>query len=101
MSVTQKSLAAASTFQQTELVVHSAHPLNAGIAPELARQEFITPQERFFVRNHGSVPEVDVQDYRLSVTGKVKVPLDLTYDSLRSQFPSSFIVATLQCAGHR
>lgn len=101
MSITQESSGTASTFEQPGMIVYQAHPLNAGIAPELVRQEFITPRERFFVRNHGSIPEVDVRDYYLAVTGRVKAPLDLSFDQLRTGFPSSTVVATLQCAGYR
>jgi sulfite oxidase len=101
MSVTQEPIETASKCVQLGLNVHQVHPLNAGIAPELVREEFITPQGRFFVRNHGSIPELDMRDYRLSVTGRVKVPLELSFDELRTAFPSSTVVATLQCAGHR
>lgn len=101
MSVTQKSLEAALTVEQPGMTVHQAHPLNAGIAPELVREEFITPQERFFMRNHASIPRVDVHGYRLSVTGRVRAPLELSFDELRTRFPFSTVVATLQCAGHR
>ena len=53
------------------------------------------------MRNHSSVPEVDVQSYRLSVTGMVQSPLDLSLDELRASFPAAQVMATLQCAGHR
>lgn len=83
------------------LVVYEEHPLNVGTPPACARQTFLTPQERFFVRNHSSVPEVNVQSYRLSVTGMVQSPLDLSLDELRAASPAAQVMATLQCAGHR
>ena len=87
--------------QHPGMRVHQTHPLNVGTPLELIRQSFVTPQDCFFVRNHGPVPHVDVHRYRLSVTGQVEVPLTLTLDELRARFPASTVMATLQCAGHR
>jgi sulfite oxidase len=83
------------------MIVHQTHPWNIGAPPVCVRQTFFTPKERFFVRNHSSVPEVDLEHYRLSVTGMVQFPLDLSLDELRATFPVSTVIATLQCAGHR
>jgi sulfite oxidase len=83
------------------LIVYQTHPWNIGAPPQCVRQTFLTPKERFFVRNHSGVPEVDVQRYRLAVTGMVHSPLDLSLDELRSAFPQAQVMATLQCAGHR
>jgi sulfite oxidase len=81
--------------------VHQTDPSNVGAPLELIRQAFVTPQECFFVRNHGTVPNVNVHRYRLSVTGRVQVPLALSLEELRTHFPASTTMATLQCAGHR
>src|SRR5437899_2062906 len=83
------------------LIVYQAHPLNVGTPPACVRQTFLTPKERFFVRNHSDVPQVDVQRYRLSVTGMVQSPLHLSLDELRAAFPEAEVMATIQCAGHR
>ncbi|HEX6551188.1 MAG TPA: molybdopterin-dependent oxidoreductase, partial [Ktedonobacteraceae bacterium] len=83
------------------MVVRQEHPLNVGAPLELNRQAFVTPQDCFFVRNHGTVPRVNMHHYRLSVTGRVQVPKALSLDELRTHFPPSTLMATLQCAGHR
>jgi sulfite oxidase len=87
--------------QYAMMTIHQYYPLNIAPSPDLIRQAFITPSERFFVRNHGSVPQVNAQRYRLSVTGKVDIPLELSLEDLRTFFPASSIMATLQCAGNR
>lgn len=87
--------------QHPGMRVHQTNPLNVGAPLEVIRQTFVTPQECFFVRNHGAVPHVDVHCYRLSVTGRVQVPFALSLDELRAHFPASTVMATLQCAGHR
>ena len=83
------------------MIVYQEHPWNVGAPAECVRQTFLTPKERFFVRNHSRVPAVDVQRYRLTVTGMVHSPLHLSLDELRAAFPEAQVVATLQCAGHR
>jgi len=87
--------------QHPEMCVHQTSPLNVGAPLELIRQAFVTPQDCFFVRNHGAVPRVNVHRYRLAVTGQVQVSLALSLDELHAHFPSSTLMATLQCAGHR
>jgi sulfite oxidase len=87
--------------QHAGMRVYQTDPLNVGAPQEVIRQAFVTPQDCFFVRNHVAVPQVDVQRYRLLVTGRVQVPLELSLDELHSHFPVSTVMATLQCAGHR
>jgi sulfite oxidase len=101
MAVSQVARKHTSLDQHPGMRVLQKRPLNMGAPLELIRQAFITPQECFFVRNHGAVPHVNVHHYRLSVTGRVQVPLELSLDELRARFPVSTIMATLQCAGHR
>jgi len=96
-----KNLSDSSGDKDPAMIVYQKHPWNIGAPPVCVRQTFLTPQERFFVRNHSGVPEVDLQRYRLSVTGMVQFPLDLSLDELRATFPVSTVIATLQCAGHR
>jgi sulfite oxidase len=83
------------------LVVRQTSPFNGGPPPELLGRSVVTPAELFFVRNHGSVPDVDPMSYRLSVDGLVHKPLRLSADELRAQFSEVVQEATLQCAGNR
>ena len=83
------------------MIVYQEHPCNLGVPPASVRETFLTPGERFFVRNHGSVPKADAQRYRLAVTGMVHTPLHFSLDELRAAFPVVTVIATLQCAGHR
>jgi DMSO/TMAO reductase YedYZ molybdopterin-dependent catalytic subunit len=96
--VTKKGLA---LQKDPAMIVYQEDPYNAGVPPACVRQTFLTPKERFFVRNHSGIPEVDVQRYRLAVTGMVHSPLCLSIDELQAAFPVVTLMATLQCAGHR
>lgn len=83
------------------LIVRSEQPFNAGPPPALLRESYITPTDRFFVRNHGTVPTVDADRYRLVVSGQVLRELELSLAELRECFPAAALTATLQCAGNR
>jgi DMSO/TMAO reductase YedYZ molybdopterin-dependent catalytic subunit len=68
-------------------------------APFSAVDNFITPNERFFVRNHFAQPQLDANTWRLKVEGAVAQPLELSYGDLR-KLPSRTQTATLECAGN-
>ncbi|MEO8972987.1 MAG: molybdopterin-dependent oxidoreductase [Ktedonobacteraceae bacterium] len=85
----------------TTMIVHQAHPLNAGSPLDIMRESFFTPQQSFFIRNHGTIPTIDGNSFRLSVTGMVERALELSLDELRAKFPFVTVPATLQCAGSR
>src|SRR3954468_6661210 len=81
-----------------DTLVHQQRPFNAEPpAPALAAAA-VTPVERFYVRNHGEVPEAGD---RLRVDGLVEDALQLTAAPLRGRFAAAGLTATLQCAGNR
>lgn len=84
-----------------DLLVHSTNPYNAEPPLSRLRENFITPRELFYVRNHGTIPEIDATTYRLAVTGLVERELALSLDTLMNDFPKRTVMATLQCAGNR
>jgi sulfite dehydrogenase (cytochrome) subunit A len=62
----------------------------------------ITPNDAFFVRYHlADIPlEIDPATYRLKISGKVKLPLELSLSSLKSDFEPAEVVAVNQCSGN-
>src|SRR4029453_16262830 len=82
------------------LLVRQEEPFNGGPPAKLLGGSFITPNGLFFVRNHGGVPEVDADAWRLAVDGLVERPLSLSLADLR-RLPRASVTATLQCAGNR
>ncbi len=65
----------------------------------------ITPNDAFFVRYHlaGSPPARELltaDAFRVQVLGKVKTPLKLSVEELRTQFESVEITAVNQCSGN-
>src|ERR1700743_1375720 len=82
------------------LIVRQESPLNAGPELHILGEQFFTPNDLFFIRSHGDVPNVDLAAYRLTVGGMVGRPLSLSLADLRRS-PKLEVTATLQCAGNR
>jgi sulfite oxidase len=88
------------TDRHPRFLVRQESPLNGGPAPDVILDSFVTPNELFFVRNHGDIPQVDREAFRLTVDGLADQPLTLSLADLR-RFPRVSAAATLQCAGNR
>ncbi|KAE8626481.1 hypothetical protein XENTR_v10006639 [Xenopus tropicalis] len=87
------------------LKVNSMKPFNAEPPPYMLTENFITPTDLFFKRNHLPVPRINPNDYKLEIerpNGKTQdKPLNLTLSDLKTKFPKHEITVTLQCAGNR
>lgn len=87
------------------LVPLSKRPFNAE-TPEGVLDEFFTPNDLFFVRNHMPVPRIDNVDdpaspFCLQVEGEGLVPRCFPLAELKSMFPHRTVVNTIQCGGNR
>lgn len=83
----------------TDRILVTTDPENSEFPfAELDPEAWITPLERFYVRNHFSVPEIDAGAWRLRVgTGEGAARLSLgDLDAL----PSRTLVSVLECAGN-
>lgn len=78
----------------------SEKPLNAEMPVELGDQ-FITPNEFWYIRHHHAVPDIDPTEYRLQVTGLGLETREYTLEELKTLFPPATETITLQCAGNR
>jgi DMSO/TMAO reductase YedYZ molybdopterin-dependent catalytic subunit len=61
--------------------------------------DIVTPVDRFFVRTHVAVPNVDIATWRLKLDGHVSTPLTFSLDELR-RLPAFELPAVLECAGN-
>jgi len=59
------------------------------------------PYDLFYVRNHGTVPDVDAGELRLEVNGLVDSELVLSLQELRKRFSRRTVTSALHCAGNR
>jgi DMSO/TMAO reductase YedYZ molybdopterin-dependent catalytic subunit len=81
------------------LLVVCADPLNGETSiPDLAGGA-VMPTDRFYLRDHFAIPDIDGERYRLSVRGLVERPLELSLGDLYNM-PSESRVVTLECAGN-
>jgi sulfite oxidase len=83
------------------LIVLTHQPYNAETPLALLCQHDLTPNEQFFVRNHGDVPTIDPRTHRIAIGGDVRTAMSIGVDELRDRFPNHTITATLACAGNR
>ncbi|XP_051865408.1 sulfite oxidase, mitochondrial isoform X2 [Pristis pectinata] len=83
------------------LKVNSLKPFNAEPPLEILSENYLTPNEIFFIRNHLPVPEVDPKKFSLKIEGEGMKSIQLTLHDIQTKFPKHTITATLQCAGNR
>ena len=82
-----------------DLLIHRVEPLNGETRiPDLTPDE-VVPAGRFYLRNHFDIPILDGERYRLSVSGLVEQPIELSLDELQD-LPSESRLVTLECAGN-
>lgn len=82
-----------------QLLNRGSRPLNLETPVALLDQE-ITPSDLVFVRNHGTLPVVDAQSWRLTVDGEVERPLSITLPQLQKDFPVVTEPALIECGGN-
>jgi DMSO/TMAO reductase YedYZ molybdopterin-dependent catalytic subunit len=62
-------------------------------------RSWVTPNRLFFVRNHFTMPTLEVADWRLRVEGCVAQPATWTWEELTA-LPERSVFATVECAGN-
>jgi DMSO/TMAO reductase YedYZ molybdopterin-dependent catalytic subunit len=85
------------------LTLLNDRPINAETPAHLL-DDPITPNERFFIRNNGAVPQYaidgDASGWTLTVDGLVDEPLELSLDDLRNNFEVVTLQLQLECGGN-
>ncbi|MGF7161620.1 sulfite oxidase [Rhodoligotrophos appendicifer] len=82
------------------VIVQRSDPLNVETKPAALVENFLTPQSRFYIRNHGTTPQRD-DDHRIRFHGLLSMPIELSVAELKRRFPPHNVVAVMQCAGNR
>lgn len=85
------------------LTLLNDRPINAETPPHLLDDD-VTPNNRYFVRNNGTVPEMaekmDASGWTLTVDGLVNTPLTLTLDDLKTKFKAVKLKLQHECGGN-
>ncbi|PFH31687.1 putative sulfite oxidase [Besnoitia besnoiti] len=88
------------------LTVRSERPFNAETPLPLLTDDFYTPNDLFFVRNHLPVPKVEPESYEVEIeiefpNGERKHLASLTLPELKTNFYPHYVPCAIQCAGNR
>lgn len=86
--------------KRADMVVHESDPFNAEPPPGALAGAVLTELDSFYSRNHGPIPDLDPETWRLAVDGLVDIPLTLSLRELRERFAEHTLTATMQCAGN-
>jgi DMSO/TMAO reductase YedYZ molybdopterin-dependent catalytic subunit len=86
---------------KARLILQGERPLNAE-TPEHLLDDDITPAEKFFIRNNGSVPEpvADPRAWKVRIEGEVNTPIELTLGELEARFPLVTARLQMECGGN-
>lgn len=84
-----------------DLLVNTRYPYNAEAKLRDLTDSWITPTSKHFVRNHSSVPDIDPEDYELTITGSGLETTTFTLDDLKNNFPKVEVTTVIQCNGNR
>lgn len=84
-----------------KLIIHTTNPVNAEPPLDELRENFITPQPLYYIRNHGEIPAIDESAFRIKINGLVEHELEFSMQMLKNDFQKHTVMATLQCAGNR
>uniref|UniRef100_A0A1E1X8C5 Sulfite oxidase n=1 Tax=Amblyomma aureolatum TaxID=187763 RepID=A0A1E1X8C5_9ACAR len=79
----------------------SVKPFNAEPPISTLADNYRTPNEVFYVRNHMPVPDVDPKDYVLEIEDPDGRCHYLTLDEIKTKFPKVSVTSVIQCAGNR
>ncbi|GMT05602.1 hypothetical protein PENTCL1PPCAC_27776, partial [Pristionchus entomophagus] len=85
------------------LIVNNPKPFNAETPPGLMMDNFRTPNDLFFVRNHLPVPKTDMEKHRLRIEGMGLngKEVDLSVDQLKKKYKEHYVTSVVQCGGNR
>jgi len=83
-----------------DMTVLNDRPVNME-TPAHMLDDDVTPAERFFVRNNGTLPDkIALSDWSLKIDGEVENELELSYDDLVNDFEHVTLRLQLECGGN-
>lgn len=87
-------------IRDSDLIFHSVTPCNAELPINYITDNWITPNNLWYIRNHNPVPSVDINKYQLSISGPSNKLISLGISDIK-KMPGKKVVTTIQCGGNR
>lgn len=87
-------------IRDPELKFHSVSPCIAETPKDLIMDNWITPNELWYVRNYQPVPDINIKDYKINITNK-DFKLSLSIDDIKQKLKNKKVISTIQCGGNR
>ena len=84
-----------------DLLINTRHPLNCEGRLSDRTDSFITPIGKHFVRNHNAVPDIDPEEYTLTVNGEGVAETVFSLRDLKTKFKKVSVTTVIQCNGNR
>ncbi|WP_245180893.1 sulfite oxidase [Haloarcula amylovorans] len=82
------------------LEVLSTDPDNAQTASRSHLEDYLTPREQHYIRNHHRTPNIDEGEWTVSLTGLVESAVDLSMDELKHDYPTDSVMHMMECSGN-
>ena len=79
----------------------SRYPYNAEGRLSSLTESWVTPAGKHFVRNHCAVPDIDPDQYTLTITGEGLQETVFKLEDLKTKFPKVDVTTVIQCNGNR
>src|SRR5260221_13353195 len=86
---------------RSDMIVHTVEPLNAEPPRAVLGEHDLTRADTFYVRNHGPIPDIQPDSWRLRIGGLGGRPLQLSPAAPRGEFARPEGAAALGGAGNR
>jgi len=84
-----------------DLLTNTKYPYNAESKLSELTDEWVTPIGKHFVRNHCAVPDIDPDDYTLTIEGAGTNETVFTLEDLKTKFKKVDVTTVIQCNGNR
>ena len=82
------------------LEVLVSDPANAQTASRVNLARHFTSRDEHYIRTHHRTPDIDADDWTVSVTGMVETEADLSMAELRCDFSTESVVHMMECSGN-
>lgn len=87
-------------IRHTNNFIHKKEPYNCEPFPQDLINDYLTPKNIWFIRNHHPVPKLD-KDYSVKISGNGLTTINLSLEDIKNKYHKKDIISTIQCAGNR